>query len=321
MTPVLSLVVVAHNARAHVVPCLRSISLSSYRDFEVVFVDDASEDDTVETVELFRPTLPSLKVVVQTQRGGPSVARNVGLEHARGEYLAFLDADDWLGRHALGAMVGVLDESGVDFVRVDHVRVEGKWRGIWRAPEWRRYRALSPRDSILPIQQPSMVDYPSPWAGAFRRNLLESGVLRFAPALHTAEDREFIWRLHLDADSYIVAPIIQHFYRRANPDSLTQIGDERQIHYLEAFRMILARVENERPDFFEKAITQFLAIAHFHLEREDRLASDDLRRLHRRRLRGLLRESKALDFPAAREQMGPSRLAMLEDAAVGADPS
>src|SRR6185437_1872825 len=94
-------------------------------------------------------------------------------------------------------------------------------------------------------------------AGVYRRELGE--VLRFADGLHTAEDRPWIWRLHREAASYAVVSLAGVFYRRLVANSLTQIGDRRQLHFLDAFAQVLAQVTDE-PALQLKAIRQFLAV-------------------------------------------------------------
>ncbi|MGE0876470.1 MAG: glycosyltransferase family 2 protein [Burkholderiales bacterium] len=96
-----SVVVPCYEARATIRRALESVFSQTVRPFEVIAVDDASTDGTPELLEELRSELPEgwLRIVRSTVNRGPSAARNEGWEAARGEFVAFLDADDsWMPR-------------------------------------------------------------------------------------------------------------------------------------------------------------------------------------------------------------------------------
>ena len=180
--------------------------------------------------------------------------------------------------------MAAIERLGCDFLRVDHVQVRGRDRVLHRAPEARRDVVLDPRSGILPAQRRTMVDYPYAWAGIYRRSL--GALLRFPGHLHTAEDRPWIWRLHREARSYAVVSLAGVFYRRLVTGSLTQIGDARQLHFLDAFALVFEQVAGE-PAAQAKAIRQFLAVLAHHIELDRRFAGP-LRRTMRAQARELL---------------------------------
>jgi hypothetical protein len=114
-----------------------------------------------------------------------------------------------------------------------------------------------------------MVDYPYAWAGIYRREL--GDLLAFPGHLHTAEDRPWIWRLHREARSFAVVSLAGIFYRRMVPSSLTQIGDERQLHFFDAFELVFKQIEDEH-DLLPKAVRTFCALLAHHLELGDRFS-------------------------------------------------
>ncbi|GII77260.1 glycosyl transferase [Sphaerisporangium rufum] len=267
----LSVVVPVRDAGPYIGDALASLRRNARPDFEFVVVDDGSADDTPQVIEDFRDLLPGLTVLRNGAPAGLADARNLGLSLASGRYVTFLDGDDWLAPGYLDDLVAAIDGLGVDFVRVDHVQVEGRKRVVHRAPEARRGAVLKPRDGILPAGSRTMVDYPYAWAGIYRRELGE--LLAFPGHLHTAEDRPWIWRLHREAASFAVVSLAGVFYRRLVPSSLTQIGDERQLHFFDAFDLVFAQLDNER-DLLPKAVRTFCALLAHHLELGDRLAPE-----------------------------------------------
>lgn len=98
MNSLVSVVIPAYNAENTIVGCVQSVLDQTYTNTEIIVVDDGSKDGTVSLLKCMAQSLPEGKLQVISQKNaGPSVARNNGIGHAKGEYIAFLDADDsWL---------------------------------------------------------------------------------------------------------------------------------------------------------------------------------------------------------------------------------
>ncbi|GAA4211147.1 glycosyltransferase family 2 protein [Microbispora amethystogenes] len=263
----LSVIVPVRDGEAYLGDALASLARNRTRAFEteVVVVDDGSADATADVAEDFRRDLPGLTLVRNAAPLGLADARNTGLKLASGRYVTFLDADDWLAPGYLPRLVAAIDGLGCDFVRVDHVQAEGRKRETHRAPQPRRGVVLDPREGILPAGLKTMVDYPYAWAGIYRREL--GDLLTFPSGLHTAEDRPWIWRLHRLARSYAVVSLAGLFYRRGLPASLTQIGDERQLHFFDAYDIVLDETE---PRYLPKAARNLCALLAHHAELTER---------------------------------------------------
>ncbi|MFF5112128.1 glycosyltransferase family 2 protein [Streptosporangium sp. NPDC000509] len=265
----LSVVVPVRDAEGYIGDALTSLTRNARRDFEFIVVDDGSADATGQIIEDFRDDLPGLAVLRNEAPVGLADARNLGVSLASGRYLTFMDGDDWLAPGYLESLVGAIERLGCDFVRVDHVQVEGRKRTIHRAPLATREVVVKPRDHILPAESKTMVDYPYAWAGIYRRDLGE--LLTFPGHLHTAEDRPWIWRLHREAGSFAVVSLAGLFYRRMVAGSLTQIGDARQLHFFDAFDLVFEGLEEE---FTPKAVRMFLALLAHHLETGERFSPE-----------------------------------------------
>lgn len=97
MSPLVSIVMPARNAERFIGHALRSVLEQTHARWELLVVDDASTDGTVEQVESAAAGEPRIRLIRLDRRVGPGPARNIALAEARGEYLAFLDSDDvWL---------------------------------------------------------------------------------------------------------------------------------------------------------------------------------------------------------------------------------
>lgn len=269
------MIVPFYNVQQYAPDTLRSLRLNADRDFEFILVDDHSKDETPAILERAAKDLSDVaqvRYIRHEKNGGLATARNTGLDAAQGEYLTFLDGDDWLAPGYLAELVSALDELGCDFIRTDHVQATARARSVSRVPVGRRWEAFDPRDAILPSHRSTSVDYAYAWAGAYHRRLLERGVLHFTDGLRTAEDRPWIWKLHREAESFAVVSLLGVFYRRGVASSLTQIGDVRQLDFIRAFDQVIEETaaDREADRLLPKAVRTYCAIIAHHLSNEDR---------------------------------------------------
>jgi glycosyltransferase involved in cell wall biosynthesis len=258
----LSVIVPFYNAERFVPTAIESLRVNWFDGAEFVLVEDGSNDGTRHALEGQAATLPGARIVPLERNVGLASARNAGLDAASGRYVCFYDADDWLAPGYLAQLHAAIVELDCDFVRTDHVQVTGQTRRVWRSPESRRNRPLPPRDSILPVTRPAGIDYPYSWAGVFDTTRVPPDVLRFSPGLRTAEDRPWIWRLYLNTESHAVVGLSGLFYRREVPGSLTQIGDERQLDFLDAFDIAIDAVQRDRDGdrYLPKVVRAFCGV-------------------------------------------------------------
>ncbi|MFF5129050.1 glycosyltransferase family 2 protein [Streptomyces syringium] len=263
----LSVIVPFFNVQTYAPDTLRSLRANARADFEFILVDDCSTDETPDILRRAERELPGAVLVRHEKNGGLATARNTGLERARGEYIAFLDGDDWLAPGYYEQLLDVIEGLGVEFVRTDHVQCTARARTVHRVPHGRRGVVLSPRDAILPADRSTSVDYAYAWAGIYHRRLLDEGLLHFRHGLRTAEDRPWIWRLHREARTFAVAGLLGVFYRRGVASSLTQIGDVRQLDFLRAFDQVIDETSRDADAeiLLPKAVRTYCAIISHHL--------------------------------------------------------
>lgn len=264
------MIVPFYNVQQYAPETLRSLRRNARSDFEFILVDDKSTDETPAILERAAEELSDIaqvRHIRHEKNGGLATARNTGLDAASGEYLTFLDGDDWLAPGYFAELVSSIEELGCDFIRTDHVQATARARTVHRAPVGRRGEVLNPREAILPADRTTSVDYAYAWAGAYHRRLLDKGLLHFTDGLRTAEDRPWIWKLHREAESFAVVSLLGVFYRRGVASSLTQIGDARQLDFIRAFDQVVEETATD-PDadkLLPKAVRTYCAIIAHHL--------------------------------------------------------
>jgi glycosyltransferase involved in cell wall biosynthesis len=92
--PKISIIIPVYNAENYLEECLLSISQQTFGDFEILAINDGSTDRSLEILKKYQAKEPRLQVISQENKG-VSAARNLGLDNAKGEYIAFVDADDF----------------------------------------------------------------------------------------------------------------------------------------------------------------------------------------------------------------------------------
>ena len=107
----LSIVVPVYNTRDYLPKCLDSVLVTELSDYEIVVVNDGSTDDSEALAQEYAVRYPERIRVITTPNGGLGAARNVGIEHAQGDYLLFLDSDDSLAEGALSEIMELTDGS------------------------------------------------------------------------------------------------------------------------------------------------------------------------------------------------------------------
>ena len=117
--PAISVIIPMYNAAEFIAECLDSILLQTFQDFEVIIVDDCSDDNCVEIAESYREKFGERLSIARTETnsgGGGYVPRNIGLSMASGEYVYFVDADDFILLTALETLYAAAKEHDADVV-------------------------------------------------------------------------------------------------------------------------------------------------------------------------------------------------------------
>ncbi|MEV7608362.1 glycosyltransferase family 2 protein [Microbacterium sp. NPDC089320] len=290
-TPLVTVILPAKDAGAYIGTTLETLTrqFDDPSALKLVAIDDGSRDETGVLMRRYADRFPHAEVIANARPKGLASARNQGLELVEGDAFCFVDGDDWMQPGRLAVLVRRLHELGCDVLRTDHVTVKDGVRTLVPAPHPWRETASSPREAILPDNEPTMVDYPFAWAGILHRRVIDEGLAGFTPGLFTAEDRPWIWRLHLHARSFAVVDAPALLYRRGVSTSLTQVRDRRQLDFVRAMGEVLDIVEAdaEADRFLPKAVWSVMALSSRHLVRARRM-TPSLRAEMRAGLRGLL---------------------------------
>lgn len=215
--PLISVVVPAYDVAAYLPACLDSLLAQTHTNLEVVVVDDGSPDASGAIAEEYAARDPRVRVV-HTENGGLGAARNEGLRHASGDYLAFVDSDDVVPPTAYAAMLRQLRRAGGDFVTGNIVQLHGD-----RELQLRWMRRLHEKRLAVTIDlHPEILGDVFAWNKLFRRDFWDRLGLAW-PVGTRYEDQPTTTVAYLQARRFSVIPdVVYHWRVRDDGSSITQ---------------------------------------------------------------------------------------------------
>ncbi|MET7571306.1 bifunctional glycosyltransferase family 2 protein/CDP-glycerol:glycerophosphate glycerophosphotransferase [Streptomyces sp. NPDC005492] len=209
--PRLSVVVPFQDVETYLTECLESIARQSFRDFEVILVDDGSTDRSTAIAAEFCAADPRFRLIRQEPQG-PGHARNTGLRamHPRGEFIAFVDGDDVIPEHAYELLVRTLEESGSDFVsgNVQMMNSTKKWQSPLHKTPMQKNR----RGTHITRFEALIYDR-TVWNKLFRRSFWDYHFIEFPEGV-LYEDSWVNMFAHFRAAKVDVVTDIVYFWRR-----------------------------------------------------------------------------------------------------------
>lgn len=115
-----SVIVPVYNQPEYVKTCIQSVLQQTYQELEILIIDDGSEKETADLCDEFAQQDKRI-TVIHKENGGVATARNTGIENATGEYITFVDGDDWVEPAFVQTLVEVLEESNADIAQINHI--------------------------------------------------------------------------------------------------------------------------------------------------------------------------------------------------------
>lgn len=119
-TPLFSVIIPTYNSQDYVMQAVYSVENQTCKNYECIIVDDGSTDNTKNILKELKETYENLQVYENAENSGPGIARNTGVNHAKGEYILFLDSDDELAGNLLENLSKKIEsEKGFDICDFD----------------------------------------------------------------------------------------------------------------------------------------------------------------------------------------------------------
>lgn len=185
--PAVSVIVPIYNSASTLRRCLESLVAQSFRDFELILVDDGSTDSSLSICRGYADTDPRIRVFSQSNRG-VSAARNLGLSNARGDYAAFCDSDDMVRDCWLSSMMSVSGKAGLVVCGYDMYRPE---TDSWSVRSLGHTEIFTDDDELMEtLLREHLLQYV--WNKLFSMDVIRNNSLRFEESFSIFEDEYFV---------------------------------------------------------------------------------------------------------------------------------
>lgn len=190
----ISVIVPVYNAENYIERCVDSLLCQSFNDFELILVDDGSTDNSVKIISNLADKHSFIRVFAK-ENGGAASARNLGIDNARGEYIAFIDADDTVEPTFLEELYNAATESGAELVMCDYTKhYESKAVPFSQPIRGGAYTKEQISTELYPcLIMFDNLEFPptiSNWVCLFKHSLLERYQIRY-PTVRLCEDSFF----------------------------------------------------------------------------------------------------------------------------------
>lgn len=189
-----TVIVPIYNAEAFLRPAIDSILDQSLREIEIICVDDGSTDGSLKIIKEYQKRDARIRIVTQNN-AGPGMARNNGLRRARGEYIAFLDADDFFDAEFLSKMYETAAADDLDIVVTDYDLYHSKTSKFRKNVIGEEQRLLTPGRVTSKNDFPDQIFQLTDgyvWSKLFRRSFLQEKQIVFPEQLRMFEDVYFV---------------------------------------------------------------------------------------------------------------------------------
>ena len=198
--PQISVIVPVYNVEKYLTQCIESILSQTYQEFELLLIDDGSEDNPGSICDHYS-NIDSRVHVFHKENGGVSSARNMGIEHAKGEWVCFVDSDDWIDKDTFEYITGLW--KGADFLQFGYRRTGGTASEYSYVPS----KVLRYSTSVYCTKR----IYHSAICGyLLKLNIIKKYKISFPNHIKYGEDQAFILKTLICSSEIVI--LDRHFY-------------------------------------------------------------------------------------------------------------
>lgn len=248
-----SIIIPAYNVENYIERCILSCINQTFKDIEVIVVNDGSKDKTLEKIEYFK-SIDNRIIVIDKINEGVCEARRAGFEIANGEYILFVDGDDWIKENAIEVLYKEAKKKNYDIVQY-------KW--IEKKNE-NEYKSEMPQN----IENKSLVELllqckitPSVWSKFIRKKFIEENDIKLPRNISYAEDLAFTCILSIYNPIFVI--IDEHLYYYCRREGSLDSGIN--IHMLDTRKAILTiKKELKKNNLYKKYKEEFKYMAYIH---------------------------------------------------------
>lgn len=242
-----SVIIPVYNVEKYIYACLKSLEAQTFKDFEVIIVNDGSPDRSKEIIEQYIKTTTMNVKLMNIPNSGVSAARNIGIEVAQGDYLCFVDADDMVDRSYLSVMVAEIQKYGSDVCICARQKINEEFSDLTQSTNQYTVRCMSSERALTALLYGDLSA--GIWNLLVNKAVMSS--LRFAEGYRYSEDLEMVWKLVATSEKIVWVDEQLYLYR-VRVGSAMSIVDERRLDGLHLFKNLELFFSENVPAFSKK---------------------------------------------------------------------
>lgn len=259
----ISIIIPVYNVEEYLHVCLNSVLKQTYQDFEIICIDDASTDSSLEILEYFIQKDSRIKILKNDYNKGPGYSRNRGLDIAQGKYISFLDADDWLSPNAFEILIEKTEENNLDFLMFKNIVFYEENREFGME-EYYDMKFMDKFENEIfnhfDLDKTKLfVISNAPWNKFYLKSFLDKNNIRFPNENLIHEDNPFFYKVITSAKRISLTNKYLH-NRRRRMGSIMTLNNERLFDNIDIMYQILdVFFENEELyEYYKKEILTYI---------------------------------------------------------------
>lgn len=244
----ISIVIPIYNAEKYLEQCLNSIKNQTYKNFEVILVNDGSIDNSESICKAFVESDTRFRYYLKAN-GGVSSARNLGLDNVKGDFITFIDSDDWIAENHLELLINSIKKTNSDIVVSCYKEFDNNIDTYYTIVYTKQEKNLlnfekMNRDDFLTIFPKLMsinVCFNNAVAKLFRKELVNN--LRFDTSIKYGEDLDFYFSLYLNVESVSYVDELTYVYRIHGDSTTSNFNQEYAEQELSIFKKMFKKIQ------------------------------------------------------------------------------
>ena len=220
--PKVSIIIPVYNTEKNLNQCLDSVVNQTFKDIEIICVNDCSTDNSLNILKNFALKDKRINIIDLKENKGVSNARNSGLNSAKAEFIVFIDGDDWVTTDHIEILYNQIKKYNTDFVCSDFYTYDNKNilnTGIYVDVTYNKI-INSEKDKRIYLQYLKYLSLSQVWAKIFRKSFIINNNLSFQQ-LRSHEDNLFMWEAIIKANGFVFVKNKIYYYRNKRIESLT----------------------------------------------------------------------------------------------------
>ncbi len=258
MDKLISIVVPVYNVEKYLDQCIESIVNQTYKNLEIILVDDGSKDSSGKKCNQWSEKDKRIKVI-HKENGGLSDARNVGIDCAKGEYITFIDSDDFIACEYIETLYKGIAEMDCDISICNpyYYYEEAKEKIIKRYEIKKEYIIGSALDMTIELMYQKKFDT-SAWGKLYKTQLFKKNNIHY-PKGKLYEDIATTYKVFLKAEKIIFINKNLYYYRQRSNSIMGSDFNIKEMDYIENAKTMIKDVSEINPKIEKAAITRFVS--------------------------------------------------------------